>query len=277
VAPLPGTTPPRRFVPRLHYELLVCGTRGHELIGLDAAELRPEDALVAFEDHGHRWYRCLRCDSWLPLAEPEAPTRPYPPDRDEIELPRRGKPLRDRIVLRLIAIDRALHFLILGLLGTAILLFASHRSQLKDSFYRVVDDLQRGVGGGPVQTGKHAGILKEFDRLFSLDAGHLRLFAIAALAYAAVEGIEAVGLWYEKRWAEYLTLLVTASFLPIEVREIITKGTWFKVFAFIVNVAVVVYLLWAKKLFGVRGGHGALEAERAEDMGWGALERAAPG
>jgi len=41
----PGTQRPRRFVPRFHYELLVCGVRGHELLGVDASELRPEDAL----------------------------------------------------------------------------------------------------------------------------------------------------------------------------------------------------------------------------------------
>src|SRR5436190_7856912 len=139
----PGTTPPRRFVPRLHYELLVCGLRGHRLIGTDAAELRPEDGLLAFEDRGLRWHRCLRCDSWLPLAAPAHPARPHPPDRDEIALPLRGKPLRDRIVLRLIAINRAFHFLVLGLLGLVTLLFASHRDDLRSTFYRVVNDLQR--------------------------------------------------------------------------------------------------------------------------------------
>ena len=45
----PGTQKPRRFVPRFHYELLVCGVGGHELLGVDAAELRPEDALFARE------------------------------------------------------------------------------------------------------------------------------------------------------------------------------------------------------------------------------------
>ena len=41
---LPGTTKPRRFRPRFHYELLVCGLAGHELLGTDAARLRPQDA-----------------------------------------------------------------------------------------------------------------------------------------------------------------------------------------------------------------------------------------
>ena len=52
--------------------------------------------------------------------------------------------------------------------------------------------------------------------------------------------------------------------------------TVFKVIAFLINVAVVVYLLWAKRLFGLRGGAAADEAERERDVGWAALERATP-
>ena len=85
----PGTQKPRRFVPRFHWELLVCGVAGHELIGTDAAEIRPQDAIVVREGDGLRWYRCVRCDSWLPLEPPEHPARRFPPDRDEIELPYR--------------------------------------------------------------------------------------------------------------------------------------------------------------------------------------------
>jgi len=51
---------PARFVPRLHWELLVCGLVGHELIGLDAAHLRDADALFARGMAGVRWHRCLR-------------------------------------------------------------------------------------------------------------------------------------------------------------------------------------------------------------------------
>ena len=55
-------------------------------------------------------------------------------------------------------------------------------------------------------------------------------------------------------------MLVTASLLPVEVYELVHRVTPFKVVAFIVNVAVVVYLLYAKRLFGVRGGAAAEEA-----------------
>lgn len=273
--PAPGVhhERPARFVPRFHWELLVCGITGHRLVGLDARTLRAEDAIVASERDGIRWHRCLRCDSWLPVAPPASPARETPPPREEIELPLRGRPLRDRIVLRLIAFDRALHFVALGLLSLAILLFSANRARLHDRVYRVVADLQ----GGVVTHGRHArGLLKEVDRLFSLNSTQLHLFAVVALVYAIVEGVEAVGLWYAQRWAEYLTLVVTASLLPVEVYELSHRFTPFKVLAFLVNVAVVVYLLFAKRLFGVRGGAAAEEALRERDVGWRALEASSP-
>ncbi len=264
---------PQRFVPRFHWELLSCGVAGHRLEGMDAERLRPEDALFAREIDGVRWYRCLRCDSWLPLPDPETPARETPPPRDEIDLPLRGKPLRDKIVLRIIAINRALHFAGLALLGIAILLFAANRADLHATVIKVVADL----GGGTTANGNAShGLTHSIDQLFSLESGRLHVFAAIALLYAAIEGIEAVGLWYTRRWAEYLTLIVTASLLPVEIYELSHHVSPFKVVAFVVNVAVVAYLLFAKRLFGLRGGAAADEALKERDVGWHALERTAP-
>jgi uncharacterized membrane protein (DUF2068 family) len=270
-AQLPGTVKPKRFRPKLHYELLVCGISGHELVGTDAAELRPQDQVLAVDAEGVRWHRCLRCDSWLPLPRPTAPERETLPPRDELELPLRGRPLRDKIVLRAIAIDRGLHFVVLGLLGLAILLFASRQTQLRDTFYKVAADLS----GGPVQRDK-VGLVGELNKLFSLRSSTLHLAGLGVLGYALLEGVEAVGLWWQKRWAEYLTLIATAVFIPLEVYEIVHKGSPLKVIALIVNVAIVAYLLVAKRLFGIRGGAAAEHAARERDMGWEALERATP-
>jgi uncharacterized membrane protein (DUF2068 family) len=274
-SPLPGVelVEPSRFRPHFHYELLVCGVSGHELIGIDARELRDEDRLVARTVDGARWHRCLRCDSWLPVAPPRRPVREHPPRRDQIELPLRGRPLRDKVVLRLIAINRLFHFLVLGLIAVVVFLFASHREALRGRAYRVLVDLQTGASGGrPAQHG----VLHDVEVAFSLQSNRLTLVGAVFAAYAAVEGVEAVGLWLQRRWAEYLTFLVTASLLPLEVYELSHRLTVFKLLAFVINVAVVAYLLVAKRLFGLRGGAEAERRERERDMGWAALERSAP-
>jgi uncharacterized membrane protein (DUF2068 family) len=270
----PGTTPPRRFRPKFHYELLVCGLRGHELIGTDAAELRPQDAVVARPgDDGLRWHRCLRCDSWLPLPAPEHPTRRFPPERAEVAVPLRGKALRDKIVLRVIAIDRALHFVVLAVVAIAVFVFAARQAQLRGTAYKVLTDIQSGLGGRP--TGH--GLLYDVRKLFSVETGTLVKIGLVIAAYAALEGAEAVGLWFQQRWAEYLTFIATTALLPVEIYELSHSFSPLKIITFLLNVAVVVYLLLAKRLFGLRGGAHAEAAERERDSGWPAVERATPG
>jgi uncharacterized membrane protein (DUF2068 family) len=272
----PGTQQPRRRR-QLDWELITCGVRGHALVGRQAPVGADHDPIVVHDHDTVRWHRCLRCDCWVALPRPE-PSPPVPaPDRSEIEIPLRGKALRDKIVLRVIAVDRVVHFLVLGLLGIAVLLFASDRLSLRSEFYRVLAALQGGVAGGPVQSSGNVGIAGELNRLFSLSSGKLDELAIALLVYALLEGVQAVGLWFMKRWAEYLTFISTTVLLPLEVYEIIHKGTILKVIGFLINLAVVVYLLFKKRLFGLRGGGAADEAERAADMGWPAIERATLG
>jgi uncharacterized membrane protein (DUF2068 family) len=268
---------PSSFLPQFHFELLVCGLRGHELLGLDAAELRPQDELFARDaglDPPTRWLRCLRCDSWLALTPPTKPSRRHPPERDEVELPLRGKALRDKIVLRLIAIDRALHSVILVVLALAIFAFIGHQAQLRATFYRVVADLQGGLRGPSISS---HGLVHSLDRLLSLQSGELHTVGYIVIAYALLEGVEAVGLWYTQRWAEYLTFIATTALVPLEIHEIVVRVSVLKILTLIINLAVVVYLIYAKRLFGLRGGGGADERLRARDMGWQALERTAPG
>jgi uncharacterized membrane protein (DUF2068 family) len=272
---LPGVelVKPSRWRPRLHYELLACAVAGHELIGIDARELPADDTLVAREVDGVRWHRCLRCDSWLPVEPPAQPTRERPPAREDIELPLRGKPLRDKIVLRAIAVNRAFHFIVLGAIATIIFVFASHREDLRGAFYRIVADLQTGASD---HRPADSGLLHELDRAFSLESNTLKLVGAVFLTYAVIEGVEAVGLWYARRWAEYLTFIVTASLLPLEVYELSHRVSVLKMITIVINLAVVAYLLFAKRLFGLRGGVAAEHRERERDVGWEALERSAP-
>jgi len=270
----PGTlVRPRKFVPRFHWELIVCGISGHRIVGVDAKTVRPEDGAVVRETGATRWHRCLRCDTWVPLPLPETPTSEHPPARDQVVLPLRGRPLRDLVVLRLIAINRFLHFLGLGLISALILVFRANRERFHDRILKAITDL---TGTSDRASSATHGLRHEVDRLFSLSSNKLTLFAVLAGIYALIEGVEAIGLWRGRRWAEYLTLLVTASLLPLEIYELATKATVFKAVAFVVNVAIVVYLLYAKRLFGLRGGVAAEHASKERDMGWHAIDAASP-
>ena len=259
---------------RVSYELLSCAFGGHMLVGTDATRVRGQDSVFVLQEHDFRWHRCLRCDSWVALPNPQEPTRPHPPDREDIELPLRGKALRDKYVLRLIAIDRAFHFLVLGILSIAIFAFLSHRAQLRGEFYRVVTAIQGSVGGPT--SNSHSTIIDDLRKLFSLKQSTLFALGLVAAAYAALEGVEAVGLWRRRRWAEYLTFIATTILLVPEIYELTGRTTVFKILALIINLAVVAYLLYAKRLFGLRGGGRADRAEIERDASWDALEREFP-
>jgi uncharacterized membrane protein (DUF2068 family) len=73
-----------------------------------------------------------------------------------------------------------------------------------------------------------------------------RIYALrmVTLAYAAVFAIEGIGLWMEKRWAEWLTTIITASLIPLEAWEIFYRPTIGKVLILLANIAVVGYLVW---------------------------------
>lgn len=67
---------------------------------------------------------------------------------------------------------------------------------------------------------------------------------LVALFYAALFGTEGVGLWRERRWAEYLTVIATGSLIPFEIYEIFSRPTSIKFATFVVNVFVVIYLVY---------------------------------
>jgi uncharacterized membrane protein (DUF2068 family) len=72
----------------------------------------------------------------------------------------------------------------------------------------------------------------------------LKRIGFAAFCYAALGILESIGLYLEKTWGEVLTLIITFSFLPFEINEIIRRVTWMRVSLFLANVAVLLYLFW---------------------------------
>jgi uncharacterized membrane protein (DUF2068 family) len=258
--------------PENRYELLTCAVKGHALVGTDAAVVTPEDSAVVRQSGSTRWHRCLRCDAWVAGTIPDEPTRELVPSRDDIDLPSRGVILRDRYVIRLIAVDRAIHVVVLTVLAIVLFTFAHHDASLRRDYTDIMNDLS---GGNPGEA-QLRGILGYLRRAFQYSPRHLVHLALAVTAYAALEATEMVGLWLLKRWAEYLTLVATTILVPFEVYEMVLGVSVFKVVTLVINVAIVVYLLFAKRLFGLRGGHRAVEERRRESSGWSAIDRLTP-
>jgi len=238
-------------------ELTACGRRGHvtyrptepEL----AARLRSQTAL------GEAW-RCLRCGDWV-LGPPQASG---PADRAPV--PPRGKALRQLTILRVLAVERVIRGLVLIAAGYGVYRFESAQTALRGSFGRLLPSLRPLADQLGVDL-DHSSILSAATKALHARAGTLNLVVIGLVAYGLLELVEGVGLWLAKRWGEYLTVVATAAFLPYEVFELLKSVTVTKVGAFVINVLAVVYLLLAKRLFGLRGGRTAYERElRGESL-----------
>jgi uncharacterized membrane protein (DUF2068 family) len=81
------------------------------------------------------------------------------------------------------------------------------------------------------------------DRASLLTDQQLRRIGAVVFIYAGLDMIEGIGLYFEQTWAEYLTLAITASFLPLEVFEVYRRITLIRVSLLVVNALVFLYLL----------------------------------
>jgi len=80
-------------------------------------------------------------------------------------------------------------------------------------------------------------------RLSGMSPRRIEALGIGAFLYGLLFLVEAVGLWLQKRWAEYLTSIATGSFIPFEIYELMHAVTAARIAALVVNIAVVVYLI----------------------------------
>jgi uncharacterized membrane protein (DUF2068 family) len=93
------------------------------------------------------------------------------------------------------------------------------------------------------------------DKVSLLDDPLLRRIGFVALSYAALGILEGVGLYLERAWGEYLTLGITASFLPWEIFEVVRRVTWFRSGLLVANLLVFSYLLALVAERGKRANH----------------------
>ncbi|MFI1990868.1 DUF2127 domain-containing protein [Actinoplanes sp. NPDC020271] len=246
--------------------LLVCGRRGHLTYAPAEDDLRAR--LHAETALGAAW-RCLRCGDFV-LGAP----RMTGPAADAPLVPR-GRALRDAIILRLLAFERFVKGVFVLAAGYGVIQFRDSRDAIQRAFHEDVPLLKPFTDkiGWNLE---NSAVVETIRRVIEARSDTLLWVGIALLAYGVLQLAEGTGLWLLKRWGEYFALIATSFGLPIEVYELTERFTWFRVAALVINVAAVVYLLVSKRLFGLRGGRAAYEAERHE-MSLMEVEHAAEG
>jgi uncharacterized membrane protein (DUF2068 family) len=241
----------------MEWSLLGCGAKGHITYAPPEPELRGQLGLAARE--GTAW-RCLRCGAFV-VGEPTvAETQPRPGHV------LRGKELRSALILRLFAVERFLRAIVFGVLAFGLWRFAASRVSVERAVNHdlpVVRALLRQLGFNV----SHSKLLGLIQHTFTLNSRTLTWLALGAAGYAVIEIIEAIGLWLVKRWGEYFAMVATSAGLPYEIYELTAKVTALRVVAFVINLALVLYLVLTKRLFGARGGKKAYEARlRSESI-----------
>jgi uncharacterized membrane protein (DUF2068 family) len=250
------------------WSLLGCGRSGHATYAPAEAELRPR--LSVPTPAGTAW-RCLRCGTFVPGEPAGSGPAAAAPDV------RRGKDLRSAVILRLFAIERYLRALVFGVAAFGVWRFEYARASIDatlDREYPAVRTLLRQLGYN-VDHSKLAGLVQ---RALTLSPASINLIAAALAAYAVIEVFEGTGLWLAKRWGEYFAMVVTSLGLPYEIYDLANKITATRVIFFVINLALVLYLVITRRLFGLRGGKSAYEARlRGESIMQTAISAAAAG
>ena len=241
----------------MDWSLFGCARKGHVTYAPDEAELR--ERLMAPTARGTAW-RCLRCGAFVTDGKHGSGPAAMAP------LVRRGKELRDELILRVFAVERVLRFLVLGAAAYGVWRFKYDRAGIQRAFNADLPAIRALYGdlGFDVSHSKLLGLIQSS---FALDSRTLTYLAVGLAAYALIELLEGVGLWLGKRWGEYFAMVATSVFLPYEVYDLTVKVTWLRVAALAVNLLLVIYLIYSKRLIGVRGGKRAYDARlRAESV-----------
>jgi uncharacterized membrane protein (DUF2068 family) len=247
------------------WSLLGCGRSGHVTYAPAEAELR--DRLSAPTATGLAW-QCLRCGTFVP-GEPagSGPAGAAPE-------PRRDKDLRGFVILRVFAIERFLRAVVFGVLAYGVWEYRRSSGTIEKAFDRklpIVRTLFRELGFN-INHSKLVGLIQ---RAFTLSPRVLGYLVLGLAAYVVIELIEGVGLWLGRRWGEYFAMVATSVFLPYEVYDLTAKITVTRVLFFLINLALVLYLVLTRRLFGVRGGKSAYEARlRSESIMQAAIDAA---
>ena len=228
----------------MNWNLLECGRSGHATYAPDEPELREQ--LSTQTAAGEAW-RCLRCAAFVPGPAGAAGPAEHAP------VVRRGKGIRSALILRIFAVERFVRALAVGVLAYVVWRFRSSRQSIEQAFDRerpILRSLFRELGYN-IDHSKLVGLIQH---ALTLSTTTVTLLAGGLTAYAVIELIEGTGLWLARRWGEYFAMVATSLGLPYEIYDLISKVTVTRLLFFAVNLALVLYLVLTRRLFGARGG-----------------------
>ncbi|MDP9116442.1 MAG: DUF2127 domain-containing protein [Actinomycetota bacterium] len=239
----------------MDWNLRTCARKGHVTYAPSEPEYRSR--LEATTPLGDGW-RCLRCGDYV-LGDPHGGG----PAADAPVL-LRGPALRSAFVLRALAIERWVRAIVLILLATAVQRLKSTQVSLQALFDRDLRSLK------PFLDQVHFNVtdsstIHTIQKVLNARPSTLNLIAAGLFVYGLLQLVEGIGLWSLRRWGEYVAVVGTTLFVPLEIYELSQKATWLKGVVLVINVAAVLYLLISKRLFGLRGGHAAYEAVLHEE------------
>ena len=135
--------------------------------------------------------------------------------------------------LRVIAVYKAAKAI--GLVLVAMAAFHLDRSQNFDHLVHWLEQLSLSDSNGLRW--------RLVEKLQSMGPSKFVAIGLVALAYAAIFATEGIGLWLQKYWAEWFTVVATGSLVPLEIYEAVRRFSGFKLVTLSTNIAIVAYLV----------------------------------
>jgi uncharacterized membrane protein (DUF2068 family) len=237
------------------WSLRSCARHGH-------VTYRPEETEIAARLHvttpaGEAW-RCLRCGDFT-IGDPSSSG----PANEAPEV-MRGKALRDLWIIRLLAVEKFIRSAFLFLLAWGAWKFHAIQQSFAEFLNKEIPLLKPAAHaiGWNIDS---SWVIVTMKQLVAVNPGLLLWTVLGLTLYGALQASEAIGLWFARRWGEYLAVVGTSAFIPLEIYEICNHISPLKVTVLLVNLAAVTWLVLSKRLFGARGGRRAHDAQHRQD------------
>lgn len=135
--------------------------------------------------------------------------------------------------LAVIALFKVVKGLLLLMVGLGLL--ESMHADLATLFSRLIEALHLNADSRII----HALVL----RIDVLQPHSVLVASLVSLGYAGLFLVEGIGLWFERSWAAYLTVISTSLLVPFEVYEVIEGISMLRVGVLLLNLLIVLYLV----------------------------------